>query len=83
MGIAASLLFYTAAAAPAPQPAAQEARQAPVSSSAIAVQARATIRIMPGAKVRFDREAQSARVNSEAQPQIKRDSSDILWVEFS
>lgn len=81
MGIAASLLFYTAAAVPAVQPAAQEAREA--SNTAIAVQARATTRILPGAKVRFDREVQTARVSSEAQPQIKRDSADILWIEFS
>ncbi len=80
MGIAASLLFFAVAAT---QPGAQETRKAPVSSAAIAVQARATTRILVGAKVRFDQEVQSARVVSKAQPQIKRDSADILWIEFS
>ncbi len=81
MGITASLLLFTAAASA--QPSAGETHKAPVSSAANAVQARATTRIMAGAEVRFDQEVSSARVISTAQPQIERDSADILWIEFS
>ena len=83
MGITASLLFFTAAAQAAAQPGTGEAHKAPVPSVANAVQARAVTRILAGAKVRFDQEVQTVRVGSTAQPQIKRDRADILWIEFS
>lgn len=80
MGIATSLLFFTAAAT---QPGAGEARTTPVPSAAISVQAKATTRIVAGAEVRFGQEAQVAVRSSKVQPQIRRDSIDILWIEFS
>lgn len=68
MGIAASLLFYTAAVT---QTGGQE------------VQAHATTQIVAGAQVRFGQEVQTVRVSSKVQPQIKRDNAQIMWIEFS
>ena len=80
MGVAASLLFLAAAAVQvsAPESTGQSASIAP-----IAVQARASARILAGAEVRFGREDRPAKVTSEVQPQVRRDSVDSLWVEFS
>ncbi|MDZ4308298.1 hypothetical protein [Allopontixanthobacter sp.] len=80
MGIGAALLMFAAATA-------QTGPQAPPMSSGAKpgaeVQAEVSARILGGAEVRFDPTNQAPHITSLAQPQLRRDGTDQLWVEFS
>lgn len=80
MGIVISLLL--AAAAPT-QAGVQEAPKQTGSRPSIAVQASVTARILAGAQIRVDQKDLSAKITNKTPPQMSRDSSGTLWVEFS
>ncbi len=79
MSIAATLLIIAAST----QLGGEQVPKASASPAPIALEAQATALILAGAEVRFVRGDQRAEVTSRAQPQIKRDGADTLWIEFS
>ncbi len=80
MGMATSLLLSAAAAA---QAGVHELPDHSASKPSIALQSTATVRILAGAQIRFGRVESTAKVNSKSPPQVHRDASGRLWVEFS
>ena len=85
MGIAASLLFLAAATAQAGTTGTPPS-SAPASTNAgkgAAVQVHASARILAGAEVRHRRGEQGPEITSRTPPQIRRDSADRMWIEFS